>query len=142
RLGGGVDRASPQQRRCAHWSVYSLCKFDQFLRRFWMSILKISRRLVFAVAILAPVGIPLLNQSQASDHADSAEIVRRIGADLTDVFMFPSPSHPENVVLVLNAHGLIPGGLPDIYFDPRVLYQFKLDNDGNFVEDLVIQVKF
>ena len=46
------------------------------------------------------------------------------------------------MVLVLNAHGLIPGGVSDIYFDPRVLYQFKLDNDGNFVEDLVIQVKF
>jgi hypothetical protein len=107
-----------------------------------MSILKISRRLVFAAAILAPVGIPFLNRSHASDHADTAEIFKRIGGDLTDVFIFPSPSNPENVVLVLDAHGLIPGGVPDISFDPRVLYQFKLDNDGDFVEDLVIQVKF
>jgi hypothetical protein len=107
-----------------------------------MSILKFSRRLVFAAAILAPVGIPLLNRSHASDHADTAEIFKRIGGDLTDVFIFPSPSNPENVVLVLDAHGLIPGGVPDISFDPRVLYQFKLDNDGDFVEDLVIQVKF
>jgi Domain of unknown function (DUF4331) len=107
-----------------------------------MSILKISRRLVFVAAILAPVGIPLLNRSHASDHADTAEIFKRIGGDLTDVFIFPSPSNPENVVLVLDAHGLIPGGVPDISFDPRVLYQFKLDNDGDFVEDLVIQVKF
>jgi len=107
-----------------------------------MSISKISRRLVFVAAILAPVGIPLLNRSHASDHADTAEIFKRIGADLTDVFIFPSPSNPENVVLVLDAHGLIPGGVPDISFDPRVLYQFKLDNDGDFVEDLVIQVKF
>jgi hypothetical protein len=37
-----------------------------------MSILKISRLLVVAAAILAPVGIPLLDQSQASDHADTA----------------------------------------------------------------------
>ena len=107
-----------------------------------MSIFLISRRLVFAAAILAPMGILMLNRCQASDHADTAEIFNRIGADLTDVFIFPSPSNPENVVLVLDAHGLIPGGVPNIFFDPGVLYQFKLDNTGDFVEDLVIQVKF
>jgi hypothetical protein len=43
---------------------------------------------------------------------------------------------------VLDCHGLIPGGVHDISFDPRMLYQFKIDNTGDFVEDLVIQVKF
>jgi hypothetical protein len=107
-----------------------------------MSISKIAQRLLCAAAILAPLGIGFANQALASDHADTAEIVNRIGADLTDVFIFPSPTNPENVVLVLDAHGLIPGGIPDVYFDPRVLYQFKIDNTGDFVEDLVIQLKF
>ena len=95
-----------------------------------------------AAAILAAVWGPSSDWSLASDHADTAEIVNRIGGDMTDVFIFPSPNNPEDVVLVLDAHGLIPGGVRGVSFDPRVLYQFKIDNTGDIVEDLVIQVKF
>jgi hypothetical protein len=101
-----------------------------------------ARRSLFAVTLMATVVVPSSEWLLASDHADTAEIVNRIGADLTDVFIFPSPSNPDNVVLVLDAHGLIPGGVIDASFDPRVLYQFKIDNTGDNVEDLVIQVKF
>ena len=52
------------------------------------------------------------------------------------------PTNPDNVVLVLDAHSLNPPGVTDVYFDPLVLYQFKIDNNGDNVEDLVIQVKF
>jgi hypothetical protein len=79
----------------------------------------------------------------ASDHADTAENVNRIGADLTDVFVFPNPSNAANVVLVMDSHGLIPAGQGgNVSFDPQVLYQFKIDNTGDFVEDLVIQLRF
>jgi hypothetical protein len=82
---------------------------------------------------------------QSSDHVDTVENVQRPGADLTDVFMFPSPTDPSRVVLVLDANGLIPAGQSGaVSFDPNVLYQFKIDNsatlDGR--EDLVIQAKF
>jgi hypothetical protein len=105
-----------------------------------MNLRKISRRLLFSAAILAPLGLAF--PSLASDHADTADIFNRIGGDMTDVYIFPSPTHPANVVLVLDCHGLIPGGVHDVSFDPRMLYQFKIDNTGGFVEDLVIQVKF
>jgi hypothetical protein len=97
---------------------------------------------MLAIAIAAPLGLICLSRSLASDHADTADIVNRIGGDLTDVYIFPSPSNPANVVLVLDCHGLIPGGEHAISFDPRILYQFKIDNTGDFVEDLVIQVIF
>lgn len=78
-----------------------------------------------------------------SDHGDTTENVQRLGADLTDVYLFPSPDNPNNVVLVMDVHGLIPaGGAGNVSFDPEVLYQFKVDNNGDFVDDLVIQAKF
>jgi Domain of unknown function (DUF4331) len=81
--------------------------------------------------------------ARSSDHADTAENVNRIGADLTDVFIFPNPNDPTRVALVLDAHGLIPAGQGGfVSFDPQVLYQFKIDNTGDNVEDLVIQFRF
>ena len=92
---------------------------------------------VAAAALLAPGHAP------ASDHADTAENVNRIGADLTDLFIFPNPSNANNVVMVMDAHGLIPAGQgANVGFDPQVLYQFKIDNTGDSVEDLVIQFRF
>jgi hypothetical protein len=107
-----------------------------------MRLSRSARRFLFAVALTAAVVAPSAAWLLASDHADTAEIVNRIGADMTDVFIFPSATNMDNVVLVLDAHGLIPGGVTDVSFDPRVLYQFKIDNTGDDVEDLVIQVKF
>ena len=63
--------------------------------------------------------------------------------DLTDVFIFPSPNNPNNVVLAMCVSPLIPaGGAAGRQFDNDVLYQFKIDNSGDNVEDLVIQAKF
>jgi hypothetical protein len=107
-----------------------------------MGTSRAARWFLLAAALIATTVTPFRGQSMASDHADTAEIVNRIGADMTDVFIFPSTTNPDNVVLVLDAHGLIPGGVSDVYFDPRVLYQFKIDNTGDFIEDLVIQVQF
>jgi hypothetical protein len=90
--------------------------------------------------LLAPL---LLSPSpiRASDHADTAENYNRLGADLTDVFIFPSEENANNVVLVMNVHGLIPSG-QGASFDPNVLYQFKIDTSGDNIEDLVVQAKF
>lgn len=76
-----------------------------------------------------------------SDHADTPEIAASPGTDLSDVFMFPSPGNPNNVVLAMCVRPLIPAG-QTASFDPSVLYQFKIDNTGDSVEDLVIQATF
>ena len=95
-------------------------------------------RLLLAAAtvlVLSPGRVP------ASDHGDTAENVNRIGADMTDVYIFPSVENDANVVLVMDVHGLIPAG-QTASFDPGVLYQIKIDTTGDFVEDVVIQAKF
>jgi len=92
-------------------------------------------------ALIAPLA--LIGTSRASDHADTPDIASNPGTDITDVFMFPSPTNSKNVVLVMNVHPLIgPGQGNTVSFDPNVLYQMKLDNDGDAVEDKVIQFKF
>ncbi|MEP6755042.1 MAG: DUF4331 family protein, partial [Chthonomonadales bacterium] len=46
------------------------------------------------------------------------------------------------VVLAMTVHPLIPSGQgAATFFDPNVLYQFKIDKTGDGIEDVVIQVK-
>ncbi len=81
----------------------------------------------------------------ASDHADTVANATRPGADMADVYIFPSTSSANNVVIVMNVHPLIPAGQgTTTNFDPNVLYQIKIDTNGdaNITEDLVIQVRF
>jgi len=97
--------------------------------------------LIGLMAIAAPA--LLIFRGHASDHADTPNIAANPGEDISDVFMFPSGTNPNNVVLVMNVHPLIgPGQGTSTYFDPNVLYQMKIDNTGDGVEDLVIQAKF
>lgn len=100
------------------------------------------RRVILIAAIAGLIPVALLSvRMTASDHADTAENFNRIGADMTDVFIFPSPTNDNNVVVVMDVHGLIPAGQSPS-FDPQVLYQMKLDTTGDAVEDLVMQFRF
>jgi len=82
--------------------------------------------------------------ARGSDHQDSIAVVHRPGADITDVYMFPSPANANNVDLVMNVHPLIPAGMGGQYqLDPGVLYQFKLAHGplgAKTPEDTVLQV--
>jgi hypothetical protein len=98
--------------------------------------------LLAGAVLLIPAFMHL--RARGSDHADTPTIAATPGADLTDVYIFPSPTgDATKVVLVMNVHPLIPSGQgPSVVFDPNVLYQFKIDNVGDFKEHLVIQAKF
>ncbi len=97
--------------------------------------------LVGLAAIVAPIAF--LSTSKASDHADTPDIAMNPGIDLTDVHIFPSKTDPEKVVLSMCVNPLIAKGQGlTKSFDPNALYQFKIDNTGDAVEDLVIQVQF
>jgi hypothetical protein len=93
-------------------------------------------------AIAGAVFLYVVGPVRGSDHADSPTVLARPGADLTDVYVFPAPDNNKNVVLAVDAHPLIPPGMADsTRFDPGVMYQFKIDNSGDHVEDLVIQFR-
>ena len=95
-----------------------------------------------ALAITPAVVFTIATKTRGSDHADTPTIAKTPGADLTDVFVFPSPTNPNNVVLVMDVHPLIASGMSaGVSFDPDVLYQFKIDNVGDNMEHLVIQMK-
>ena len=76
-----------------------------------------------------------------SDHQDTLELVSRPGADITDMYVFPA-KNPRDVVFALNVHPLIPRGLgAAANFDPGVMYQIKIDTDGDYREHAVLQFK-
>ena len=55
---------------------------------------------------------------RAADAADTAANYERSGADLTDAYLFPSPTSAKNVVLVMDVNPFIPAG-QSASFDPR-----------------------
>ncbi len=106
-----------------------------------MALSRKTLALLLSAVAITPAAIFAV--ARGSDHADTPTIAKTPGGDLTDVFIFPSPSNANNVVLVMNVHPLIPTGQSaGVSFDPNFLYQFKIDNTGDSVEDLVIQAKF
>lgn len=77
-----------------------------------------------------------------SDHQDMPLVELNPRMDLTDVYAFPG-SAPGRIALVMNTSGFLsPAQTAAAAFDPNILYQFKVDNDGDALEDRVIQVSF
>lgn len=98
------------------------------------------KRWLAVIGLLAATGITGL--AVASDHQDTAEVELNPKQDLTDVYVFPG-SQPGRIVLAMNTRAfLTPAETPGASFDPNLLYQFKIDNDGDAIEDKVVQVSF
>src|SRR5947207_14477984 len=97
-------------------------------------------RLCAAVLLVLVAAAGLARWIKASDHKDSALLAADHAADIADVYTFRSPVNPDNVVLVMTVSGFIPPSeASTTSFDPNVLYQWKIDNHGDAVDDLVIQ---
>jgi len=93
--------------------------------------------IAFAAGIAASVaGIGTL---LASDHQDTPETELNPRMDINDVFVFPG-STPDRVTLVMTTSSPIAG--QQASFDPNLLYQIKVDNTGDAIEDLVFQITF
>jgi hypothetical protein len=89
--------------------------------------------MVLSCAVLVIGGIVY-----ASDHID-APAVKGQTTDLTDLYVFQA-KNTDNLVFVANSQGLLaPSATGAAKFDPNTLIQFKIDNNGDNVEDLVIQ---
>ncbi len=101
-----------------------------------------TRRRALRVAALAFVGVTTIAVSQrvlASDHQDTPETELNPRMDINDVYAFPGAS-ADRITLVMTTSSPIAGASAS--FDPDLLYQFKIDNNGDAVEDLVFQVTF
>ena len=96
-----------------------------------------------AIAVVACAGtVGIIRLARGSDHQDTPDVELNPASDMTDVYVFPASS-PDRMVLVLNSWAFItPAQTATTYFDPNLLYQFKIDNNTDGVEDKVIQVSF
>lgn len=106
----------------------------------WKSLSR--RKRLAAVALVAACAVGSVGVALASDHQDTPDVELNPEMDMTDLYVFPSPT-AGRVVLVMNSWGaLSPAQTPTTYFDPNILYQFKVDNNADGREDRVIQVTF
>src|SRR5713226_9308074 len=98
------------------------------------------RVITWSLLLATAAALGVTRWIQASDHKDSALLAADHAADIADVYTFRSPVNPDNVVLAMTVSGFIPPSeASTTFFDPNVLYQWKVDNNGDAVEDLVIQ---
>ena len=98
-----------------------------------------SHRRRAAVALAAVAALATFATARASDHQDTPEVEVNPRMDINDVYAFPG-SAADRIVLVMTTSSPIAGS--NAAFDPNLLYQFKIDNTGDAVEDRVIQVTF
>jgi hypothetical protein len=101
------------------------------------------KRLTAAVAAVLVAGsAAVIRYAVASDHQDTPEVELSPRLDINDVYVFPGSSPDRLVLAVTTSSPLTPAGSTNASFDPDILYQIKVDNTGDAVEDLVIQFTF
>jgi hypothetical protein len=95
---------------------------------------------VFTIFLLAFSMMP----GQASSHREAPLIAQDPTADNTDLYAFVSPDAPDTVTLIANFMPFQkPDGGPNFYsFDPNVVYEIHIDNNGDAVEDITYQWRF
>lgn len=103
------------------------------------------RRLLGAGTITALAGAAILYAAhpvKSSDHQDTYNLAHRsnTSADITDVYVFPSPANSANVVFQVDVSPLIPAGMGTASsFDPTLMWQIKISHGATSPEDQVIQ---
>jgi Domain of unknown function (DUF4331) len=95
------------------------------------------------LAMLAMLAAPRA-QLFASSHREAPITALDQKADITDWYAFVSPEHPDHVVMILNVDPFLePANGPNYFpFDPNVLYEMKIDNDHDGIEDISFQFRF
>jgi hypothetical protein len=102
------------------------------------------RRLVHAslFAVTALLASPL----HGANHREAPITALDHKADITDVYAFRSyePGRTNNVTLIMSVDPLLePANGPNWFpFDPDILYELKIDNNNDAVEDIVFQFRF
>lgn len=94
--------------------------------------------LALALCVLVPASL------HASSHREAPISALDRGADVTDWYAFVSYDHPDRVTMILNVDGFLePSNGPNYFpFDPNVLYEMKVDNNHDGVEDITFQFRF
>jgi len=101
-----------------------------------------ARLAVPLLAVLGAGGALAARAAMGSDHQDTPEVELSPRLDINDVFAFPGSDESRIVLVVTTQSPITPAGTAAARFDPNALYQIKIDNTGDAVEDLVLQLQF
>jgi hypothetical protein len=83
----------------------------------------------------------------AADHLDAPGVTGNGGTtttdvDISDIFVFQSPSDNSKMVFVMNWLGLLsPAKTATATIPNNEIFEFNIDNTGDNIEDLVIQAR-
>jgi hypothetical protein len=78
----------------------------------------------------------------AADHRESPTADATPEGDITDLFAFLDPNNATQLVLIMDVNPFSVPAEPNYSFSPTILYQFKIANNQDAVEDLVVQALF
>ena len=103
-----------------------------------MKQLKSMVALAMALLLLVPANV------FASSHREAPITALDRTADVTDWYAFVSYDHPDRVTMILNVDPFLePSNGPNYFpFDPNVLYEMKVDNNQDGIEDVTFQFRF
>ena len=91
-------------------------------------------KLLLGLSLVAISGLVFM----AADHIDAPAVTGN-ASDITDVYAFQG-QNTNNLVFIVNTQGLLsPGATASAQFSENVLTEINIDNNGDNVEDLVIQ---
>ena len=91
-------------------------------------------KIVLGLSLVAISGLIFI----AADHVDAPAVTGN-ASDITDVYAFQGQD-TNNMVFVVNTQGLLsPGTTASAAFNENVMTEINIDNNGDNVEDLVIQ---
>ncbi len=101
-----------------------------------------TRRVALALALATAGAVGVAGVLRASDHQDTPDVEIAQLPDINDVYAFPGATADRIALAVTTASPITPAQSPTIGFDPNLLYQIKVDNNGDNIEDLVFQLRF
>lgn len=104
----------------------------------------IHRVAMYGSIVVASVvtGLFATNRLTGADHIDAPITTNDADADINDLFVFVSPNDPSMVVFGLTMRPLIPPSEAiTVQFPTDVLYQWRIDTNGDDVEDMVLQAR-
>ncbi len=108
-----------------------------------MNLKKILGTVTAAIALTSAAVLYTSHAVKSSDHQDTYNLANKVGhntsADITDVFVFPA-TDPNNVVFAMDVSPLTAAGMgTSTFFDPTLMWQFKISHQDSGIEDQVIQ---
>lgn len=100
--------------------------------------------LVGLFAVVAVMAVGPRSSAPAADHRDGPIFINTAASgqgDINDIYVFQSPSNPNNTVLIFDVQPF-PGNLTPTTFDPTVQFAINIDVNGDAVPDLTFLMTF